>query len=111
MSHPPDPQRPRPRRILVGDIGATHARLAIYGHDAGRIELSRQETYTSSEHACLTDVGVEALQGAPMPLQDHFARQFNELQEWEQTSIIAALMVGRLATMGDRGNSEVRLFR
>lgn len=45
-----------PARILAGDIGGTHSRLAIYSHQAGRFELLRQETYPSSEHSCLTDV-------------------------------------------------------
>ena len=55
--------RSRPARILVGDIGATHSRLAIYSLRAGRVELSRQETYASSEHACLTEVLKSFLEG------------------------------------------------
>lgn len=50
-------------------------------------------------HAYLTDSGVETLQAAPTPLQEHFTRQFGDLQNWEQTMIIASLQ--RVAQMMD----------
>ncbi len=50
-------------------------------------------------HAYLTDDGMEMLRNAPIPLQDHFARQFNDLKEWEQTMIISSLQ--RVAQMMD----------
>lgn len=50
-------------------------------------------------HAYLTETGTDILKSAPMPLQDQFARQFNDLQQWEQTMIIAALQ--RIAYMMD----------
>ncbi|CAA0120823.1 HTH-type transcriptional regulator MgrA [BD1-7 clade bacterium] len=50
-------------------------------------------------HAYLTDEGVEVLKTAPTPLQEQFSRQFNDLQEWEQTMIIASLQ--RVAHMMD----------
>lgn len=50
-------------------------------------------------HAHLTEEGVNVLQDAPMPLQDHFARHFVDLQDWEQTMIIASLQ--RVAHMMD----------
>lgn len=43
-------------RILAGDIGGTHSRLAIFSHQASRLELLHQRTYPSSEHGGLTDV-------------------------------------------------------
>jgi glucokinase len=46
----------RPTRILAGDIGGTHSRLAIYCHEAGGLELQRQQTYSSSEHSGLLEV-------------------------------------------------------
>ena len=55
--------RSRPARILVGDIGATHSRLAVYSFRAGRVELLRHETYASSEHACLEEVLASFLEG------------------------------------------------
>ncbi|KZZ41721.1 transcriptional regulator, partial [Oleiphilus sp. HI0085] len=50
-------------------------------------------------HAYLTDAGLEVLKDAPTPLQDQFAKQFNDLQEWEQTMIISSLQ--RVAQMMD----------
>lgn len=50
-------------------------------------------------HACLTDEGVEILKKAPVPLQDHFKREFGDLHEWEQTMIISSLQ--RVAQMMD----------
>jgi DNA-binding MarR family transcriptional regulator len=50
-------------------------------------------------HAYLTDSGVETLKAAPVPLQERFTRQFSDLQNWEQTMIIASLQ--RVAQMMD----------
>ena len=47
----------------------------------------------------LTNQGVDVLKQAPMPLQDQFTRQFADLQEWEQTMIVASLQ--RIAHMMD----------
>ncbi len=49
--------------------------------------------------AVLTESGFEVLKSAPIPLQDQFARQFEGLQEWEQTMIISSLQ--RVAHMMD----------
>lgn len=50
-------------------------------------------------HAYLTHQAADTLKEAPIPLQEHFARQFCDLQEWEQTMIISALQ--RVAQMMD----------
>ena len=50
-------------------------------------------------HAYLTEHATETLKEAPIPLQDHFSRQFGNLQEWEQTMIISSLQ--RVAQMMD----------
>ncbi|MFL0799786.1 MAG: MarR family transcriptional regulator [Agarilytica sp.] len=50
-------------------------------------------------HAYLTDQATDTLKEAPIPLQEHFARQFGDLQEWEQTMIISSLQ--RIAQMMD----------
>ncbi|RLQ22078.1 MarR family transcriptional regulator [Seongchinamella sediminis] len=65
----------------------------------GLVQRERSSVDKRKVHACLTEQGMASLQDAPMPLQDQFARQFNDLQEWEQTSIIAALQ--RVAYMMD----------
>lgn len=50
-------------------------------------------------HAYLTDQATDILKEAPIPLQEHFTRQFGDLQEWEQTMIISSLQ--RVAQMMD----------
>ena len=50
-------------------------------------------------HAYLTEQATNTLKEAPIPLQEHFARQFSDLQEWEQTMIISSLQ--RVAQMMD----------
>lgn len=47
----------------------------------------------------LTDQAYEVLKTAPLPLQEHFTRRFGNLQDWEQSMIIAALQ--RVAVMMD----------
>ncbi len=59
----------------------------------------RSTTDKRKVHAHLTEEAFDILKTAPMPLQDHFTRQFETLQEWEQTMIISALQ--RLAQMMD----------
>lgn len=48
-------------------------------------------------HAYLTEQAVETLKAAPIPLQEHFTRQFGDLKEWEKTMIISSLQ--RVAEM------------
>ncbi len=65
-------------------------------------DLVRRERSTVDKrkvHVHLTERGDQVLVHAPTPLQDQFARQFNDLQDWEQTMIIAALQ--RVAHMMD----------
>ena len=65
-------------------------------------EFVYRERSTSDKrkvHALLSDQGLEVLKDSPTPLQDSFARQFVDLQDWEQTMIIASLQ--RIAQMMD----------
>ena len=55
-------------------------------------------------HAHLTDAALETLKSAPIPLQDQFARQYANLQDWEQAMIISSLQ--RVATMMDAQNID-----
>jgi len=48
-------------------------------------------------HAFLTQPGREMLERAPTPLQDQFSEQFEALEEWEQSMILASLQ--RVAKM------------
>lgn len=45
----------------------------------------------------LTDHGTVSLASAPMPLQEHFREHFSNLEEWEQSQMVATLQ--RLASM------------
>jgi DNA-binding MarR family transcriptional regulator len=63
------------------------------------IYRERSSTDKRKVHAFLTESGTEVLQDSPTPLQEHFTKQFNDLQEWEQTMIIASLQ--RVAHMMD----------
>lgn len=63
------------------------------------IYRERSSTDKRKVHAFLTDQGSEMLKDAPTPLQESFTKQFSDLQEWEQTMIIASLQ--RVAYMMD----------
>lgn len=65
----------------------------------GLIARERSTLDKRKVHAYLTDQGAEILRDAPPPLQEQFTRQFESLQEWEQTMIISALQ--RVAYMMD----------
>ena len=65
----------------------------------GYLERERSTVDKRKVHVQLTERGFEILRDAPIPLQEHFATQFNGLEEWEQTMIIAALQ--RVAYMMD----------
>ena len=55
-------------------------------------------------HAHLTEQAAEVLKEAPIPLQEQFTKQFDELQEWEQMMIISSLQ--RVAKMMDAHNID-----
>lgn len=59
----------------------------------------RSTTDKRKVHVHLTPEADNVLQEAPIPLQEHFTRQFNDLQQWEQTMIISSLQ--RVAQMMD----------
>jgi DNA-binding MarR family transcriptional regulator len=45
----------------------------------------------------LTQEGEKALETAPLPFQEHFTNSFNNMEEWEQSQMVATLQ--RIATM------------
>ena len=65
----------------------------------GLVFRERSKEDKRKVHAYLTDQATDVLKESPIPLQDHFARQFGNLQEWEQTMIISSLQ--RVAQMMD----------
>ena len=63
------------------------------------VKRVRSTTDKRRVHVYLTDKAIEILKGAPVPLQEQFSLQFNELDTWEQTMIISSLQ--RIAQMMD----------
>ncbi len=87
---------------LANDISLSQATVTTILDRLEKRKLVYRERSTTDKrkvHTYLTDLGVEILKDAPMPLQDHFTRQFGDLQEWEQTMIISSLQ--RVAQMMD----------
>jgi DNA-binding MarR family transcriptional regulator len=70
----------------------------------GLVYRERSKTDKRKVHAHLTDAAIETLKSAPIPLQDQFARQYANLQDWEQAMIISSLQ--RVATMMDAQNID-----
>ncbi|GGA87254.1 MarR family transcriptional regulator [Neiella marina] len=75
-----------------------------------RLEAKQLISRTRSEQdrrkvlVSLTSHGEEKTAGAPAPLQEHFVEQFQELEDWEQSMILASLQ--RLAVMMDAENID-----
>lgn len=59
----------------------------------------RSETDKRKVHLYLSDLGKTVLAGAPKPLQEHFIKRYQALQEWEQSQLLSA--VERIASMMD----------
>jgi DNA-binding MarR family transcriptional regulator len=55
------------------------------------IYRKRSEQDKRKVHAYLTDEALDVLKNAPIPLQEHFTRQFSSLQDWEKSMIISSL--------------------
>lgn len=54
-------------RVLSGDIGGTHCRLALARLDGGRVELERVARYRNQEHAGLDAILADFLAAGPAP--------------------------------------------
>ena len=94
------------RGVTLGEIAntvslsqATVSSILDRLEKRGLITRERSTVDKRRVHAYLTDQGLGVLRDAPLPLQAQFARQFAELQEWEQSMIISALQ--RVAHMMD----------
>ena len=53
----------------------------------------------------LTEQGQRILKTAPMPFQEHFTNRFSQLEEWEQSQMVATMQ--RLAYMMDAEDIDV----
>ena len=87
---------------LAGEVSLSQATVTSILDRLEKRELVFRQRSTEDKrkvHACLTGEGRRVLKDAPMPLQDQFARQFNALEEWEQSAILASLQ--RVAHMMD----------
>jgi DNA-binding MarR family transcriptional regulator len=70
----------------------------------GLVSRSRDDRDRRSVVVELTDEGTKLVAEAPSLLQDRFRRKLAELQEWEQTMILA--MLQRIASMMDAEDIE-----
>ncbi|TRY29839.1 MarR family winged helix-turn-helix transcriptional regulator [Aliiglaciecola sp. M165] len=52
----------------------------------------------------LTEKGQDILQDAPLPFQEHFTNRFTQLEEWEQSQMVATMQ--RIAKMMDAQNID-----
>ncbi len=87
---------------LANEMNLSQATVTSILDRLEKRDLAYRERSTEDRrkvHAHLTEKGTETLKEAPIPLQEHFARQFGDLQEWEQTMIISSLQ--RVAQMMD----------
>jgi DNA-binding MarR family transcriptional regulator len=56
----------------------------------------------------LSEEGQQALNTAPLPLQEHFISRFNSLEEWEQSQMVATMQ--RIASMMDAEKLDASPF-
>lgn len=70
----------------------------------GLIERRRADEDKRSVLVKLTDLGKRALANAPAPLHDRFVKEFEELENWEQTSLLSSLQ--RIASMMEVKNLD-----
>ncbi|QUM80021.1 MULTISPECIES: MarR family winged helix-turn-helix transcriptional regulator [unclassified Moritella] len=59
----------------------------------------RSETDKRKVHLSLSESGKLLLSSSPKPLQDHFIKRYQNLEEWEQSQLLSA--VERIASMMD----------
>lgn len=87
---------------IANDISLSQATVTTILDRLEKRGLVHRERSTKDKrkvHVHLTDEGERATLNAPTPLQEHFARQFNDLHEWEQSMLITSLQ--RIAQMMD----------
>jgi len=60
---------------------------------------TRSETDKRKVHLSLSDAGLALLSASPKPLQEHFIKRYQGLEEWEQSQLLSS--VERIASMMD----------
>lgn len=87
---------------LAGDISVSQATVTtILDRLEKKAFVVRQRSAEDRRKVMvsLTDAGSASLENAPQPLQENFVRQFQALQQWEQTQIVSSLQ--RIVQMMD----------
>jgi len=113
----------RPNRILAGDIGATHSRLAVFRHQNNRYEILRSATYSSPKHRSLTEVLASFLEneqaefdavclGLPVPIHSQVVFPFTNLP-WrvDRKEVLRAVGTDRVALINDVQASAAGIHR
>jgi DNA-binding MarR family transcriptional regulator len=92
--------------VTIGELAeAIHLSQAtvttILDRLEGRHLISRNRSTADKRkiHIHLTEAGLKLLNNAPVPLQEHFIRKFDDMQDWEQTLVLSSLQ--RVAQMMD----------
>lgn len=65
----------------------------------GMVERQRSAADGRQTNVVITDIGAKAVRDAPDPLQQRYVKQFEAMQDWEQSMIVAVLE--RVAAMLD----------
>ncbi|WP_298774378.1 MarR family transcriptional regulator [uncultured Shewanella sp.] len=63
----------------------------------GLVNRQRSESDKRKVHLYLSDSGQAILDDAPKPLQDHFIKRYQNLDEWEQSQLLSS--IERIASM------------
>ncbi|OAN18210.1 MarR family transcriptional regulator [Photobacterium jeanii] len=71
----------------------------------GLVVRERSKLDKRKVHAHLTEQGMEVLNKAPLPLQDNFISQFQQLEEWEQSLLLSS--VQRISSMMNAEHLDV----
>lgn len=67
--------------------------------DRGLVQRVRSTEDKRKVGVFLTERGQQSLETAPLPFQEHFTNKFNNLEQWEQSQMVATLQ--RIASMMD----------
>jgi len=80
--------------MLAKEMNLAQATVTSILDRLERKELVRRERSHTDKRkvlACPTEAGQELLKSAPATLQDTFIREFEDMHDWEQSMIVAAL--------------------
>lgn len=96
---------------LAKQISLSQATVtSIIGRLEARGLVTRERSTTDKRYVWLylTDKGKTVLEGAPTPLQAHFVKRFEHIEDWEKSMILCGLQ--RLAAMMDANEIDASPF-